>query len=359
MKHQMNKSVRSIDDSIVQDHSSRQNGMSASPPAYGIGLIDNSARRENRMGLPDKLKSAIERLSGLALDDVRVHYDSSKPARLQASAYTEGTEIYVGPGQEKHLPHEAWHVVQQKEGRVRPTVQMEDFALNDDAVLEKEADIMGAKARVRYRRDRQEARPETNTPAEYISAIPSHGPSDVIQCNGDEKTRPTFSQLFTSGKLFRSDLVMESQQRTRNLFESLDKAKEEKKKLKKRIADAETKLDDLEKEEQYVRGPGFLMQNLLVGQTVGGGDPDILAGGLDASVLTQLNEVEKVRDDAKSEIATGQVELKKNEQNIASFTTALEKEKELFQKQNPPLAKPNSPFQQPFTPQYPYPRRMR
>jgi hypothetical protein len=29
------------------------------------------------------------------------------------------------PGQEQHLPHEAWHVVQQKQGRVKPTGQDE------------------------------------------------------------------------------------------------------------------------------------------------------------------------------------------------------------------------------------------
>lgn len=26
--------------------------------------------------------------------------------------------IYIAPGQEKYLPHEAWHVVQQKQERV-------------------------------------------------------------------------------------------------------------------------------------------------------------------------------------------------------------------------------------------------
>ncbi|HAP61901.1 MAG TPA: hypothetical protein DCR93_21180, partial [Cytophagales bacterium] len=34
-----------------------------------------------------------------------------------------GTDIHLAPGQQKHLPHEAWHVVQQKQGRVKPTLQ--------------------------------------------------------------------------------------------------------------------------------------------------------------------------------------------------------------------------------------------
>lgn len=100
---------------------------------------------ENKTGLPDHLRSGVESLSGLALDDVRVHYNSPQPAQLNALAYTRGAEIYVGPGQEQHLPHEAWHVVQQKQGRVPPTMQMKEAALNDDVRLEKEADLMGAK----------------------------------------------------------------------------------------------------------------------------------------------------------------------------------------------------------------------
>ncbi len=104
-------------------------------------------QQENRTGLPDELKAGVENLSGMAMDDVRVHYNSGKPAQLNAYAYTQGTEIHVAPGQEKHLPHEAWHVVQQKEGRVQPTMQMAGgVAVNDDKGLEKEADGMGGKA---------------------------------------------------------------------------------------------------------------------------------------------------------------------------------------------------------------------
>ena len=101
---------------------------------------------KNETGLPDRLKSGIENLGGYSMDDVRVHYNSSKPAQLQAHAYAQGTEIHIAPGQEKHLPHEAWHVVQQKQGRVKPTLQMKGIAINDDSALEKEADVMGAKA---------------------------------------------------------------------------------------------------------------------------------------------------------------------------------------------------------------------
>jgi hypothetical protein len=102
--------------------------------------------RQNQTGLPDTLKAGVENLSGYSLDDVRVHYNSGKPAQFQALAYTQDTDIHVAPGQEEHLPHEAWHVVQQAQGRVQATMQMKGVAVNNDVGLEKEADIMGARA---------------------------------------------------------------------------------------------------------------------------------------------------------------------------------------------------------------------
>ncbi|MEL6133873.1 MAG: DUF4157 domain-containing protein, partial [Bacteroidota bacterium] len=103
--------------------------------------------KKNDTGLPDDLKAGIENLSGYAMDDVKVHYNSSQPAQLQAHAYAQGTDIHLGPGQEKHLPHEAWHVVQQKQGRVQPTRQMKGkVQVNDEQGLEREADVMGNKA---------------------------------------------------------------------------------------------------------------------------------------------------------------------------------------------------------------------
>ncbi len=100
----------------------------------------------NNTGLPDNLKSGIESLSGINMGDVRVQRNSSKPAQLNALAYTQGAQIHLGPGQERHLPHEAWHAVQQKQGRVKPTGNISGMPLNDSKVLEGEADRMGAKA---------------------------------------------------------------------------------------------------------------------------------------------------------------------------------------------------------------------
>ena len=96
--------------------------------------------------LPNRLKTGVEALSGISLDSVRVHYNSPEPARVEALAYTLGTDIHIAPGQEQHLAHEAWHVVQQQQGRVRPTMQLAGTAINDDSSLEREADSMGVTA---------------------------------------------------------------------------------------------------------------------------------------------------------------------------------------------------------------------
>lgn len=103
-------------------------------------------QKPNNTGLPDNLKAGVESLSGFSMDDVRVHYNSSQPATVQALAYTQGTDIHVAPGQERHLPHEAWHVAQQLAGRVEPTTEVGGMPVNDNIGLEHEADVMGARA---------------------------------------------------------------------------------------------------------------------------------------------------------------------------------------------------------------------
>ncbi|HKJ43240.1 MAG TPA: DUF4157 domain-containing protein [Sunxiuqinia sp.] len=126
-------------------------------------------KQKNNTGLPDTLKSGVENLSGYSMDDVNVHRNSDKPAKLQAHAYAQGTDIHLAPGQEKHLPHEAWHVVQQKQGRVKPTMQMKGKVnVNDDAELEKEADVMGAKALQR--------KGKNNEPAEHMGGMTGVSP---------------------------------------------------------------------------------------------------------------------------------------------------------------------------------------
>ncbi len=142
-QHFLLKNRASVNNDVAQAKMSNDGGsMTTQPETAAL-----SAEAPNQTGMPDQLKAGLEQMSGMNLSDVRVHRHSSKPKALQALAYTQGTNIYLGPGQERHLPHEGWHVVQQREGRVKPTLQMKSSVqINDDPSMEKEADMMGAKA---------------------------------------------------------------------------------------------------------------------------------------------------------------------------------------------------------------------
>lgn len=94
----------------------------------------------NKTGIPDSLKSRAEAKSNYSFSDVRVHYNSPKPMQLRALAYTQGNNVYIAPGQEKHLSHELGHVAQQKQGIVKPTGTVNGMPLNDDSALEAAAD---------------------------------------------------------------------------------------------------------------------------------------------------------------------------------------------------------------------------
>ncbi len=133
----------------VSNHSANPNQLQSvdqSTRDIPIQRQEEEKKAENKTGLPDSLKAGIESMSGFDLSGVRVNYNSSKPAQLNAHAYTQGNAIEVAPGQEKHVPHEAWHVVQQMQGRVKPTMQMKEVQINDDDRLEKEADRMGERS---------------------------------------------------------------------------------------------------------------------------------------------------------------------------------------------------------------------
>ena len=92
--------------------------------------------------LPSGLKAGIENLSGMSLDGVRVHYNSPQPARLNPLAYAQGTNIHVAPGQDRHLAHEAWHVVQQRQGRVGDNVRTHIGLSTDERTLAIERDLL-------------------------------------------------------------------------------------------------------------------------------------------------------------------------------------------------------------------------
>lgn len=109
---------------------------------------------DNHTGIPDAVKQRMEDSFGTDFSSVRVHPESSKAPEVGALAYTQGTDIHFAPGQFKPdtaagrelLGHELTHVVQQSEGRVLPTTEISGMPVNDNEALEREADVMGAKA---------------------------------------------------------------------------------------------------------------------------------------------------------------------------------------------------------------------
>jgi hypothetical protein len=114
-------------------------------PLQRPGIQHSQASAGN---LPMHLRGGLEYLSGMSFADVKVHYNSPKPAQLQAQAYAQNRQIHLGPKQERHLPHEAWHLVQQAQGRVSTNNTVNGQAINDNASLEAEADRMGAMAQI-------------------------------------------------------------------------------------------------------------------------------------------------------------------------------------------------------------------
>lgn len=145
----------------------------------------------NQTGMPDQLKSNIESLSGRSMDDVQVHYNSPEPAKVNALAFAQGNEIHLGRGQERHLPHEAWHVVQQKEGRVKTKVRINHEPVNDDLRLESEAERMGGKAKsgiyqVKNSDSKQPAESRTsNGPVQRMHELPPFGGTPEARARGN------------------------------------------------------------------------------------------------------------------------------------------------------------------------------
>jgi hypothetical protein len=92
------------------------------------------ARRHS--GRPNPLEADAESPAGHLPGDVSMHNASNQPAQLQAHAYAQGTAIHQAPGQEPHLPQEAWHARQPEQA----------IGINDDSRLEQEADAMGQRA---------------------------------------------------------------------------------------------------------------------------------------------------------------------------------------------------------------------
>ena len=101
-KTEMSQGMTNNKTPSILDSSSQSESLQRKADMANSAAQRAEAPRPNNTGMPDNLKAGIESLSGFSMDDVRVHYNSSKPATVQALAYTQGTDIHVAPGQEKN-----------------------------------------------------------------------------------------------------------------------------------------------------------------------------------------------------------------------------------------------------------------
>lgn len=134
---QMQEYQQQINVTSSDDNSSQQEQATDSYPL--------PHKKKNTTGIPDNIKHGIENLSGILLDDVKVYYNSDKPKLLGVPAYTEGTNIYIGPGNEEYLPHEVWHVIQQKQRAIKANEMLKGKKINRTKKLEDDAEKMGKK----------------------------------------------------------------------------------------------------------------------------------------------------------------------------------------------------------------------
>jgi len=123
---------------------------SAPAPFFNAAPVQ---RKENK-NLSEEVQMKMESTFGEDFSDVAIHKNSQQAKDLNALAYTQGDNIHFAPGQfnqnsrqgQALIGHEFAHVQQQRQGRVAPTIQAKGLNINDDHVLEKEADAMGEKA---------------------------------------------------------------------------------------------------------------------------------------------------------------------------------------------------------------------
>lgn len=103
--------------------------------------------------IPAPLRTQMESALNANFANVRIH-EGNHVASVGAIAYTQGNHVHFAPGQfdpgtragKALLGHELGHVVQQRQGRVKPTTQINGLPVNDQPALEHEADVLGQKA---------------------------------------------------------------------------------------------------------------------------------------------------------------------------------------------------------------------
>ena len=131
-------------------------------------------------GLPRDIQLDMERSFGANFSNVEIHKNSTRAQELNAHAFTQGNSVHFAPGNSNFdsakgidlLGHELAHVVQQRKGIVKPSIDTPKLKINDENANEQEADNIGEKI-------------SNNSLRQSISPIsqntPNHATGDVIQ----------------------------------------------------------------------------------------------------------------------------------------------------------------------------------
>jgi len=98
--------------------------------------------------MPEAVQQKMEAAFGTGFSDVRIH-EGAQAAAINAIAYTQANHIHFQPGEynptspkgQALLGHELAHVLQQRQGRVKRTMQAEGLPINDENALEQEAEL--------------------------------------------------------------------------------------------------------------------------------------------------------------------------------------------------------------------------
>ncbi|MBK6932725.1 MAG: DUF4157 domain-containing protein [Saprospirales bacterium] len=141
-----------------QDATASKEGNTISAIGKSTGFIPLSSfnaqpvQRKQNNNLPDDIQKNLEHSFGHDFSNVIVRTNSVKADEMKARAFTQGEEINFAPGQfdpktengRNLIGHEFTHVVQQRSGRVKSTGLLgKDMKVNEEAVLEHEADALG------------------------------------------------------------------------------------------------------------------------------------------------------------------------------------------------------------------------
>ena len=111
-------------------------------------------RRSENGGLPEAVRAKMEHAFASDFSEVRIDPSSPKAAEIGAWAYAQGETVHFAPGKfqprsqagQRLIAHELAHVVQQRQGRVRPTARLGGLPVNAEARLEQEADRLATRA---------------------------------------------------------------------------------------------------------------------------------------------------------------------------------------------------------------------